>query len=240
MTKINAIRKILEDNGGIATWDIIYRNVEKYYPSVKASDEWQAGIRGVLYREIKNNRNFKKTGLGIFALKEFEEENREKIKADKVRMHSYIEGICIELGNFEKFDTYTANPTAEFKDRILLNNITTLKSIPEFTYSEIINSAKRIDVLWFNKGSYQFPKRTFEVVDSIGTLGEALHRIFQLLEFNVHFHIIGKESDRNKFESKIQKQPYNQYSKRYTYKSYEQIITYYEKRLSVEKMSFFD
>jgi len=40
--------------------------------------EWQAGIRGVLYREIKNNRNFKKIGFGIFALKEYEE---EKIKA---------------------------------------------------------------------------------------------------------------------------------------------------------------
>ena len=193
-----------------------------------------------MYREIKNNRNFKKIGFGIFALKEFTEENKEEIKTDKVRMHSYIEGICVELGNFEKFNTYTADPTAEFKDRILLNNLTTLKSIPEFTYPEIIDAAKRIDVLWFNKGGYQFPKRAFEIVDSIGTIGEAFHRTFQLLEFNVTFYIIGKDSDRNKFETKIQKQPYNQYAKRYVYKSYDQIVSYYEKRLELEKASFFD
>lgn len=240
MTKVEAIKKVLDDNGGAATWDIIYNNIEKYYPAAKASDEWQAGIRGVLYRELKDNKNFKKIGFGIFALKEFEEESKDEIKDDKIRMHSYIEGICVELGNFDKFDTYTADPTAEFKDRILLNNLTTLKTIPDFSYPEIIDSTKRVDVLWFNKNGYQFPKRAFEVVDSIGTLGEALYRTFQLLDFNASFHIIGKESDRNKFENKIQKQPYSQFSKRYVYKSYDQIISFYEKRLAVEKLSFFD
>ena len=60
MTKVEAIKKVLEDNGGIATWEIIYNEIERYYPMAKASMEWQAGIRGVLYREIKNQRNFKK------------------------------------------------------------------------------------------------------------------------------------------------------------------------------------
>lgn len=52
MTKVDAIKKLLKDNGGIATWAIIYNEIEKYYPRAKVSREWQAGIRGVLYREI--------------------------------------------------------------------------------------------------------------------------------------------------------------------------------------------
>jgi len=58
MTKVEAIKNLIEDNGGVASWQYIYDNIEKYYPAAKASEEWQAGIRGVLYREIKNNKTF--------------------------------------------------------------------------------------------------------------------------------------------------------------------------------------
>ena len=240
MIKAEAIRKVMEDNGGTATWDIIYNNIEKYYSAAREMKEWQAGIRGVLYREIKNNRNFKKIGFGIFALQEYREEKIEKITEKKpLRMHSYIEGICLELGNFEQFNTYTPDPTAIFKDNILLSDLRTLISLPPFTYEEIINTVKRIDVLWLNKGGFQFPKRAFEVVDSIGTLGEALHRTYQLVEFNLDFHIIGNQKNKEKFNSKISKEPYMRAKQRYKYQSYEEIIEYYNKRLELEKLSFF-
>ena len=71
MTKVDAIKKVMEDNNGVASWDIIYNNIEKYYSTAKNSVKWEAGIRGVLYREIKENRSFKKIGLGIFALKDY-------------------------------------------------------------------------------------------------------------------------------------------------------------------------
>lgn len=240
MTKVEAIRKLIEDNGGIATWDIIYSNIEKYYHAAKEMKEWQAGIRGVLYREIKNNRNFKKIGFGIFALKEYEE---EKIKAitekSPVRMHSFIEGICLELGNFEQFDTYTPDPTATFKDNILLNNLRTMNSLPLFTYQEIVEMVKRIDVLWFNKKGFKFPKRAFEVVDSIGTLGDALTRTYQLVEFDLDFHIIGTKENKEKFKDRITKEPFIRVTSRYKYQSYEEIIDYYNKRLELENLSLF-
>lgn len=239
MTKVEAIKKVMEDNGGTASWEIIYNNIDKYYPSAKVMKDWKAGIRGVLYREIKNNRNIKNIGFGIFALKEYTEEDKELIKADKIKMHSYIEGICVELGNFEKYNTFTADPSKSYKDNIYLNNITSLKDIPNFTYPEIINVAKRIDVLWFNKKGFLFPKRAFEIVDSIGTLGEALNRTYQLSEFNLNFYIIGKENDINRFTSKVNREPYNIIEKRYIYKSYDEIIDYYNKRLEIEILSFF-
>ena len=240
MTKVEAIRKLMEDNGGSATWDIIYSNIEKYYPAAKEMKEWQAGIRGVLYREIKNNRNFKKIGFGIFALKEYEE---EKIKAitekSPVRMHSFIEGICLELGNFEQFDTYTPDPTAAFKDNILLSNLRTMSALPLFTYQEIVEIVKRIDVLWFNKKGFKFPKRAFEVVDSIGTLGDALNRTYQLVEFDLDFHIIGSKENKEKFKDRITKEPFIRVTSRYKYQSYEEIIDYYNKRLELENLSLF-
>ena len=39
MTKVEAIQKVMEDNNGVASWDIVYQNIEKYYPTAKSSDE---------------------------------------------------------------------------------------------------------------------------------------------------------------------------------------------------------
>jgi len=71
MTKVEAIKKVMEDNDGVATWEIIYNEIETYYPKAKVSKEWQAGIRGVLYRDI--GKNFKKIGDSIFALIDYNE-----------------------------------------------------------------------------------------------------------------------------------------------------------------------
>lgn len=239
-TKVGAIKKVIEDNGGTATWGVIYDNIEKYYPAAKEMREWQAGIRGVLYREIKNNQNFKKIGFGIFALKEYKEEKPETfIEQNPIRMHSFIEGICLELGNFEQFDTYTPDPTAIFKDNIVLSNLRTISSLPPFTYQEIVNTIKRIDVLWFNRAGFKFPKRAFEVVDSFGTLGEALSRTYQLVEFGLDFYIIGNKENKGKFRDKITKEPYIRVADRYKYQNYEEIIDYYNKRLELENLSLF-
>lgn len=73
MTKVEAIIRVMQDNGGLANWAIIYNEVEKYYSNIKQSSEWKAGIRGVLYREIKNRRNFKKINEGLFGLIQYDE-----------------------------------------------------------------------------------------------------------------------------------------------------------------------
>jgi len=240
MTKVEAIVKLMEDNKGTATWDFIYTNIEKYYPAAKSSKVWQAGIRGVLYREIKNNRYFKKIGLGIFALKDYKEEAIKDItEKNPVRMHSFIEGICLELGNFEGFDTYTPDSTANFKDNITLSHLRTMNSLPIFTYQDVIETVKRIDVLWFNKSGFKYPKRAFEIVESIGTLGDALNRTYQLVEFNLDFHIIGSKDNQGRFKNRIMKEPYIKVTDRYKYQSFEEIIDYYNKRLELEKLSLF-
>jgi hypothetical protein len=69
MTKVDAIAKVIKGNGGSATWSEIYQKIGRYYKGAKASKEWQAGIRGVLYREIRNDRTFKKINDATFALK---------------------------------------------------------------------------------------------------------------------------------------------------------------------------
>ena len=230
----------MSDNGGAASWKFIYDNIEKYYPPAKVSAEWKAGMRGVLYREIKNNKNFKKIGFGIFALKDYsEEEQMFKIKKDKIRMHSYIEGLMVELGNYEKFDTYCADPSAIIQPNVFVNQLVSLNQLPNFTYTEIINIAKRIDVIWFTKNMQKFPKKAVEVIDSIGTLGESLSRLYQLKEFQTEFVILIPSEFKSKLTSYLNREPYLQEKERFKLKTYDELIRYYKNRLELEKNKLF-
>ena len=235
-TKVEAIRKVLEEFNGVATWEQIYNNIQKYYPTAKASLAWKEGIRGVLYREIKEGRNFKRTGLGIYALKDYKEEEKPKPKERK-RMHSYIQGICIEIGNFSGFLTYTPDKSAIFKDNVSLSQISALLEIPIFTYAEIINVARRIDVLWFNKVGFNFPQHAFEVVDALETLSEALNRLLQLIYFNTNFIIIGPTEHKGKFDAKINMEPYARFRDRFEYKDYNTVSELYDYSVKVDKIA---
>lgn len=227
MTKVEAIEKVMKDNGGAASLDIIYNNICKYYPTAKDSKEWEAGIRGVLYREIRNNRKFKKLGLSIYAISDYQEEQKPK-QSDKIRMHSYIEGICLELGNFNDYLTYTADPSATYRDNLRLCDFATMHEIPGFSYDGIINEAKRIDVIWFNKKGYSFPKRVFEVVDSIGTLNGAFNRSLQLKNFITDFVIVAPEKHHEKFNQTIDMEIYLPQKERFSFVNYDDIIELYE------------
>jgi len=87
MTKIEAIRQLMNDYNGIVTWSIIYNEIEKYYPNAKKSIEWQAGLRGVLYRDL--GKSVKRIDEGVFALIDFDEKtllpniNSDEIVTDK-------------------------------------------------------------------------------------------------------------------------------------------------------------
>ncbi|MBI4645065.1 MAG: hypothetical protein HY738_00350 [Bacteroidia bacterium] len=236
MTKIEAIKKIMNDNGGSATWDIIYDNSEKYYPAAKISANWQAGIRGIVLREL--GKHFKRVGLGIYALIDFEEENIEKIEKQKPdKIHSIMQGVCLEIGNFLNLDTYTADPSATYNN-ITLNKIATRNIIPEFTYKPILESTKKIDILWFNKKGFLFPKRAIEIVDSIGTLEPALKRTLQLLEFNLDFFILSKEEYKTKIEREINKEPYIRIRERYKVRDYSEIIALYKNPIAFQSDEF--
>jgi hypothetical protein len=70
MTKVEAIVKVIESTEAkVATWTLIYCEIEKYYPGAKANTEiGKAGLRGVLYRELRKGRTFEQVGPSAYAL----------------------------------------------------------------------------------------------------------------------------------------------------------------------------
>lgn len=235
MTKVDAIEKVMEANGGTASLEMIYGEIEKYYPAAKESTKWREGIRGVLYREIRNQRRFKKIGLSIYALDGYKVEEKPDAK-DKVKMHSYIEGICVELGNFKGFDTYSADPSAAYRDNLQIRDFATTPQLPEFSYPQILSEARRIDVIWFNRKGLAFPQRVFEVVDSIGTLNGAFNRSLQLHNFRTTFFIVAPEKHHDKYLQTLELEAYQPNKDRFTFVSYDDMIALYENTMRAKKV----
>ena len=102
MTKVEAIKKVLEDNGGIATWEIIYNEIEKYYLEAKKSKEWSAGIRGVLYREIKNDKSFRKIDEGTYSLADYDINKLVLSPKDLITTKDVLTAIRIGQSEFRK------------------------------------------------------------------------------------------------------------------------------------------
>ena len=68
MTKVEAIKKVMEAHEGKATLSQIYNETKRYKKDVDQADDWKAGLRGVLYREVRNGRNFKKVDEATYGL----------------------------------------------------------------------------------------------------------------------------------------------------------------------------
>ncbi|HDR06648.1 MAG TPA: hypothetical protein ENN88_03355 [Candidatus Coatesbacteria bacterium] len=238
MTKVEALKALLEENGGVASWRYIYDNIERYYPPAKSPAEWEAALRGVLYREIRNNRNFKRIGFGVYALAEYEREDPAKVLKDRRRMHPYMEGVMVEIGNREGYRTYCADPSAAFQPNVFLSQLTTLHDFPPFTYPEIVERARRIDVVWFTAKGDLFPKRAVEIVDSLGTLGDSLFRMYQLKEFQTEFYVLADRAKVGRIKETLDREPYSIERRRFTVKSYDKALEYYKALLKRENVSF--
>lgn len=224
MTKAEAIEQVLKENGGSASWPHIYNTIEQYYPAAKASKEWKAGIRGVLYRDLRQGKRFKKISLGVFALLNYQDDAVvQEIKKDAIRMHSFVEGQLLEIGNHEGYETFCADPSAQFRPGVPLHELCTLSTIPKFTYPELCKYVSRIDVLYFSKNGYPFPQRAFEVVDSISTLHGAFERLFKLQEFQTELFIVIPEAHRTKVVEKLSHEPFVQLKDRISIKTYEEV-----------------
>lgn len=183
----------------------------------------------------------KRIGLGMYALPSVKAEQTlfdELIKGDietKVLegtisdedLHSYFEGVLIELGIVYGYSTYTADPNALFRGK-RLDDLTNLKKLPSFTSPPLINVVKTIDVIWLKERSLvTMPKHTFDV-EHTTDFTKALHRAYQLRDFKTTSYVVSSKRKLAQFKRRLETDPYKEISDRVFFRSYEDITSLYE------------
>lgn len=229
---VEAIEQVLRDNGGSASLERMYLDILKYR-DVSNNRQWQATLRGILYRDMRQRDHFVRLGLGVFGLKNAatSQSTFNQIATNKQvavsSQHSAIQGMLIELGNFYGYDTYTADPNANFDEK-RLGSIASLAQIPDFTgFSDLLSQVRKIDVIWFSKRTQRsFPKAAFEV-ENTPEFRRSMLKLYQLRDYKTDFYLVAAEDKKSLFESRLNNDPFNSVRHDFLFRSFEEVSHLY-------------
>lgn len=236
MKQYESVIKVIEEKGGFTTLAQLYQTVDVNNWKTKTPF---ASIR----RIVQDERFFFKIKPGLWALNSYKEKLSKLIPIDQSRSieekeifsHSYYQGLLVEIGNLKGFQTFIPN---QDKNKIFLNNTladyATLKAIYNFTYEEIVDRAKTIDVIWFN--DRKFPQSFFEIEHSTDFHNSFL-KMLDLKYFYANFNIVADVKRFKEFEKKISYSTFDKLRNRIKFISYEKLSEYHSKSFLYFKLN---
>lgn len=213
------VRDVIKRNGSVATLGFLYWNVDV---SDWATKTPFASIRRIL--QVKDA--FFKIKPGLWGLSEYKNDIISGLgitnKRDQETFnHTYYQGLVVEIGNLKGFSTFVPN---QDKNKLFLNqplkSVASISDIYAFTYPEIINRAKTVDVIWFNER--KLPSAFFEVEHSTD-IYNSLIKFGELQDFNSRFNIISNFVRKKEFDSKIKARVFAEIRDRVKFISYNQV-----------------
>lgn len=234
MVQKDNVIEAVEKNGGYATLQQLYRLVD--------TSAWKTKTPAASIRRIVQEHPdlFFKIKPGLWALKSREQDVLKKlsirssdVNADEKFTHAYYQGIVVEIGNKKQYQTYV--PAQDKNKKFLetrLCDLTTVQSMPDFTYDTLMKRARTIDVIWFNER--KMPCGFYEV-EHTTDIRNSLSKFYELQDFRADFSIIADESRRAQFNDIISASMYNPIRDLVRFVSYEKLVKQYEReRIAVE------
>lgn len=231
MKQLEAVIQAMEARGGFATFAQLYQD------ALNISDcQWKtktpfASIR----RIVQDERFFFKIRPGLWALKSRRDDVLKILaidpKASKVRKdefsHTYYQGLIVEIGNIKGFRTFI--PYQDKNKNYLskpLSQYSTLKTIYDYSFPEIVKMTISIDVSWFNERS--LPDSFFEV-EHTTNIERSLSKFLELQDFNVKFNIVASKIRKREFGQKILSTAFKPIRERINFIDYDNLSNYHAK-----------
>ncbi|MFV0392325.1 MAG: hypothetical protein ACK5KP_10665 [Paludibacteraceae bacterium] len=233
MRQYEQVIEVLRKNGGYATLGFLNQNVDV---SNWVTRTPYASIR----RIVQDNRYFFKIKPGLWASNEYKNEILKKFDIEKSIEkniefnHSYYQGLLIEIGNLKGLQTYIP-PQDKNKNYLnsKLGDISSLSNILDFSYNEIVNRAKTVDVIWFNER--KLPNSFFEVEHSTD-IQNSLLKFYDLQDFYSKFYVVSALDRKLEFEKKINYGAFKEIKNRVKFVDYEMISNLHTKSSELAKI----
>lgn len=229
MNQREAVIKVMEEMGGLATLSQLNQNVD--FRNWKTRTPF-ATIR----RIVQNEKYFFKIKPGLWALNEYRNklpgnilqlivEQKSNFDKEKKYTHYYYQGIISEIGILNQYKSYIPpqDKNKPFLNR-RLKDVISLETLPQFTFSPLIKTIKSIDVVWINKR--QFPSAVFEVEHSTN-FKNSLSKFYELLDFSTDMIIVSDSINYRQFLSIIKLSIFAELQSRVIFCGYGLLDQYY-------------
>ena len=236
-TQTQQVIDTLRANGGYATLGNLYHLVDTSAWATKTPNE---SIR----RIVQQSDEIFRIQPGLWALEECREEVLRRFdiqtrdtKDDERFTHAYFQGLIVEIGNMKQFATYVPaqDKNRKFLEKPLVELCTTVR-IPEFSYDEITQRAKTVDVIWFNERN--MPSSFFEV-EHTTDIQNSVVKFCDLQDFNSKFYIVAPQNRYRQFEKVMSRTAFKDIRERVKFRSYDSIIARYEATCKDSRMGGF-
>ena len=245
MKQNEAVIQTLEKLGGIATLGQLNQETLKVKDCVWKTKTPFASIR----RIVQLDKNIYKIKPGLYGLIKFKKdfENKgifvetEKNKNTKEFLeftHSYYQGLLLTVGNLKGLETFVPNQDKNKKFvEIKLEDLRTLKVIPNFSYSTIVHKCSSVDVIWFNERI--MPHSFFEVEHSTD-IKNSLLKFNELQDFFSRMVIVADFTKKTSYLDKIKHSSFKDLSSnnRVSFLDYESLIKQYENLMNYQTHEF--
>ncbi len=228
MYQYEAVIQAMEQLGGYAPLGQLYQAALKIPGAKWGTKTPYATIR----RIVQEHKAFFKIRPGLWALQSYKDKLPEPLKAKKetkakskeieVFDHTYYQGLLVQIGNLQKYITYVPaqDKNRKFLGKEPLDSFAVTTAMFDFTYPFIVNSAKSIDVIWFNES--KLPKAVFEVEHSTD-IKNSLIKFVELQDFRTEMNIVADETRRRQFEKVLSSRAFEAIQKFTHFISYKQI-----------------
>jgi hypothetical protein len=235
MKQYEAVIKVMENNGGYATLGFLNQEVLKVKDCVWKTKTPFASIR----RIVQDERFFFKIKPGLWALKSYRDRlpsnilpTKEISKSKQEEFnHTYYQGLLVEIGNLKQFQTFVPN---QDRNKIYLGKklgeLTTIDEFYKFSYDNITQKARTIDVSWFN--IRRMPHMLFEVEHSTD-IQNSLLKFLELQDFNVKLYIVADEARKREFEAKLSLNAFVPIQNRTQFMNYVQLSAWHTKTYEI-------
>ena len=246
MKQYEAVIETLKKLGGCATFGQLNQEVFKIEDCQWKTKTPFASIR----RIVQERKEIFRIRPGVWALEEYRNiladkgivaQNEKNSDSQQVKEfnNSYYQGLLLYIGNMKKLETYVP---AQDKNRecinVKLGEISTLDSVPPFSYQELVHRSSTIDVMWFQPNSLgrevMMPNSLFEVEHSTD-IQNSLCKFSDLQSFNVRMFIVADARRRAEFDARLAHDYFKSISDRVKFVSYDKLDKFYEGMMTQQK-----
>lgn len=250
MKQYEAVIETLKKLGGCATFGQLNQEVFKIEDCQWKTKTPFASIR----RIVQERKEIFRIRPGVWALEEYRNiladkgivaQNEKNSDSQQVKEfnHSYYQGLLLYIGNMKKLETYVP---AQDKNRecinVKLGEISTLDSVPPFSYQELVRRSSTIDVMWFQPNSLgrdvMMPNSLFEVEHSTD-IQNSLCKFSDLQSFNVRMFIVADARRYDEFKARLSHDYFKSISDRVKFVSYDMLDKFYEGMMTQQKSTLF-
>lgn len=140
--------------------------------------------------------------------------------------HGFYQGLIVEIGNMKQYTTYVPaqDQNRKFLEKPLKDICSTIR-IPEFSYENLTDRARTVDVIWFNER--KMPNSFFEVEHSTD-IQNSVTKFCDLQDFNSRFLIVAPQNRKEQFDKVMGRTAFQEVKERVSFHSYENILKQYE------------